>query len=142
METARLLAQEGLAIIKYNRGVHISYCCRLGWKRVRKHQQTRKDGQPYAVVEPWWEERKECERIVYMHEIRGMSFGEIAVFCNKNGEVSVQGMAKGKRKGEEKWTYMMVRKRYLAAKAMYPRRSYDDETGQNSEVLMVPTAVP
>jgi ribosomal protein S17E len=26
--------------------------------------------------------------------------------------------------------------------AMYPRRSYDDETGQNSEVLMVPAAVP
>lgn len=126
--------KEGLAIIKFNRGVKISYSCRLGWKRVRKHKQTRKDGQPYAVIEPWWEERKECERIVYLCDIRRMSFAEVAQMFSRNGEKCIQD-------GRTKWTYEMVKKRYRAAKAMYPRRDYSDETGENQEILMVPVEV-
>lgn len=126
--------KEGLAVIKHNKGVAISYRCPWGWKRVRRGEQKRKDGQPYATIVPDVKERYLCQDVVRLHEEKKMSFQQIATFFTRNGRKS--------KKGKTTWSLDMTRFCYLAAKAGFPCGPNTDQiTGENSELLMVPVEV-
>lgn len=127
--------KEGLDIIKYNKGVAIAHRCPTGWKYVRKHEQCRKDGQPYATIVPYSEERNQCEYIMHLKDTRGMNYSQIARFLSRNG-------MKRTNNGKTNWDYLAVKVRYLAAKANFPcGPDVDNVTGRNSEQLMVAVEV-
>lgn len=126
--------KDRLKVLKHNRGVAVAYGRPFGWKRVRTHEQTKKNGAHYTRLVPDRDERMECERIRTLHEGKKMGWSHIAVFFNNNNRKMV-------RSPEKSWNGRSVKQRYEAIKAGYPCKDFDHVTGQNSEQLMVPVEV-
>lgn len=122
--------KDRLDVLKYNRGVNVAYGRPIGWKRVRDHQEKKKNGQEYCRLVPDQDERYRCMRIVTLIDAKGMNFTQAARHCNLNNV------------GNRKWNGQSIKSHYIAAKAKFPCKDFDNVTGQNSELLMVPVEVP
>lgn len=120
----------GLGVIKHTHGVRLAPLRPpTGWKHARKHHMKRKDGQPYAILVPDWEQRRECEEIVKLVDEGKMSFSKVAqLFQRNHRKISVTGLTN--------WKYYHISERYKKFKAGFPT-NYDYTDGQNRDQLMI-----